>query len=315
MPSFLLGTTRQSYKLVSLNRNIMNINSDESNKYKWLNKLRDKYRLVVMNDTTFEERISFRLTRLNVFIALGTLSIVLIALTILLIAFTPLKEYIPGYTDVGLQKKVYNLAIKADSLETAFRQQDVYMRSIRNILEGKPINDTIVETQTESINYDSLVLDASANDSILRAEYESQNQFDLYFDEEGELYSNNPMDITYFTPLKGIITNHFSIADKHYAIDIVAKKNETIKATLDGTVIFADWTVKTGHVIAIQHYKNIISIYKHNSALLKKAGSLVKAGDPIAIIGESGELSTGPHLHFELWQNGTPVNPLNYMTF
>lgn len=315
MPSFLLGTTRQSYKLVSLNRNIMNINSDESNKYKWLNKLRDKYRLVVMNDTTFEERISFRLTRLNVFIALGTLIIVLIALTILLIAFTPLKEYIPGYTDVGLQKKVYNLAIKADSLETAFRQQDVYMRSIRNILEGKPINDTIVETQTESINYDSLVLDASANDSILRAEYESQNQFDLYFDEEGELYSNNPMDITYFTPLKGIITNHFSIADKHYAIDIVAKKNETIKATLDGTVIFADWTVKTGHVIAIQHYKNIISIYKHNSALLKKAGSLVKAGDPIAIIGESGELSTGPHLHFELWHNGTPVNPLNYMTF
>lgn len=293
----------------------MNRNTDESNKNKWINKLRDKYRLVVMNDTTFEERISFRLTRLNVFIALGTLSIVLIGLTILLIAFTPLKEYIPGYTDVGLQKKVYNLAIKADSLETAFRQKDVYLRSLRNILEGRPMDDTIVENPTVSINYDSLILDASVNDSILRAEYESQNQFDLYFDEEGELYSNNPMDITYFTPLKGIITNHFSIADKHYAIDIVAKKNETIKATLDGTVIFADWTVKTGHVIAIQHYKNIISIYKHNSALLKKAGSLVKAGDPIAIIGESGELTTGPHLHFELWQNGTPVNPLNYMTF
>lgn len=293
----------------------MNNQTDESNKNKWYYKLRDKYRLVVMNDTTFEERISFRLTRLNVFIALGTLSIVLIILTTLLIAFTPLKEYIPGYTDVGLQQKVYNLSAKADSLETAFRQQGVYMRNIRNILEGRPMNDTIVEEQTVPINYDSLVLEPSMEDSILRAQYENQNRFDLYFDDEGELYSDNPLDINYFTPLKGIVTSNFSIAEKHYGVDIVAKKNETIKATLDGTVIFADWTVKTGHVIAIQHHKNIISVYKHNSALLKKSGTFVKAGDPIAIIGESGELTTGPHLHFELWHNGTPVNPLNYMTF
>jgi len=289
--------------------------TEESNKDKWFNKLHDKYRLVVMNDTTFEERLSFRLTRLNVFIALGTLSIVLIVLTTLLIAFTPLKEYIPGYTDVGLQQKVYKLTAKADSLETAFRQQGVYMRSIRNILEGRPMDDTIAEEQSVPVNYDTLALEPSVEDSILRAEYESQNRFDLYFDDEGELYSDNPMDITYFTPLKGIVTNNFSIVEKHYGVDIVAKKNETIKATLDGTVIFADWTVETGHVIAIQHYKNIISVYKHNSALLKKAGSYVKAGDPIAIIGESGELTTGPHLHFELWHNGTPVNPLNYMTF
>lgn len=293
----------------------MDNQTDELNKDKWYYKLRDKYRLVVMNDTTFEERISFRLTRLNVFIVLGTLSIVLIVLTTLLIAFTPLKEYIPGYTDVGLQQKVYNLSAKADSLETAFRQQGVYMRSIRNILEGRPMDDTIVEVQSVPINYDSLALEPSMEDSILRAQYESQNRFDLYFDDEGELFSNNPLAITYFTPLKGIVTNNFSIAENHYGVDIVAKKNETIKATLDGTVIFADWTVKTGHVIAIQHHKNIISVYKHNSALLKKAGTYVKAGDPIAIIGESGELTTGPHLHFELWHNGTPVNPLNYMTF
>lgn len=293
----------------------MNLNIDDTNKNKWFSKLRDKYRLVVMNDTTFEERLSFRLTRLNVFIALGTLSIVLIVLTTLLIAFTSLKEYIPGYTDVTLQKKVYNLTSKADSLETAFRQQGVYLRSIRNILEGRPMDDTIVEEPNTPINYDSLALEPSTDDSILRAQYEQQNRFDLYFDDEGELFSENSTDITYFTPLKGIVTNNFSIAENHYGVDIVAKKNETIKATLDGTVIFADWTVETGHVIAIQHHKNIISVYKHNSALLKKAGTFVKAGDPIAIIGESGELTTGPHLHFELWHNGTPVNPVNYMTF
>lgn len=294
---------------------MMNFKNEESIKDKWYHKLRDKYRLVVMNDTTFEERISFRLTRLNVFIALGTLSIILIGLTTLLIAFTPLKEYIPGYTDVGLQQRVYTLTTKADSLETAFRQQDVYLRSIRNILEGKPMDDTSSYEQTQQVIVDSSALIPTQGDSILRAEYEEMNRFDLYFDEEGELYTENASDITYFTPLKGIITNNFSIAENHYGVDIVAKKNETIKATLDGTVVFADWTVETGHVIAIQHYKNIISVYKHNSALLKKAGSFVKAGDPIAIIGESGELSTGPHLHFELWHNGTAVNPINYMTF
>ncbi|MBC34743.1 MAG: peptidase M23 [Bacteroidetes bacterium] len=294
---------------------MINTKKDEQNKDKWYHKLRDKYRLVIMNDTTFEERLSFRLTRLNVFIALGTLSIVLIVLTTLLIAFTPLKEYIPGYTDVGLQQNVYRLSTKADSLEAAFRQQDLYMRTVRSILEGKPINDSIPQMQDSSINYDTLALDASAEDSALRAQYENQNRFDLYFNEDGELYADKGGNITCFTPLKGIVTTNFSLAENHYGVDIVAKKNETIKATLDGTVIFADWTVETGHVIAIQHTRNIISVYKHNSALLKKAGNYVKAGDPIAIIGESGELTTGPHLHFELWHNGTPVNPLNYMTF
>ncbi|MCG8377106.1 MAG: M23 family metallopeptidase, partial [Chlorobiales bacterium] len=269
----------------------------EKNKDKWYNKLRDKYRLVIMNDITFEERLSFRLTRLNVLILLSITAVLLIGLTILLIAFTPLREYIPGYTDVTLNQRVYELQSKADSMERIFYQRELYIQNIKNIMEGKLVQDTLVLNESTDARYDSIQMQRSIEDSLLRAEYDQQNKFDLYYDGQHILYGeNSPHNINFFKPLDGIITNGFSLAENHLGIDIVANKNETVKATMDGTVIFSDWTVETGHVIAIQHQRNYISIYKHNSAIFKKTGSFVKAGDPIGIIGETGELSTGPHL-------------------
>ncbi len=290
----------------------------ERKKEKWYYRLRDKYRLVVMNDITFEERLSLRLTRLNVFIVLGTTIILLIVLTTLLISLTPLREYIPGYTDLDLYQKVYDLQNKSDSLERSFAQKDLYFQNLKNIIEGNPIQDEIIIDTTEisGLNYDTITLSRSTEDSILRLDYENQNRYSIYFDNRGSSSENRAAsDLSFFTPVNGIVTTFFSLAENHFGIDIVAKENETIKATLDGTVILSDWTVETGYVIGIQHQKNYISFYKHNSALLKKVGSFVKAGDPIAIIGESGELTTGPHLHFELWYSGSPINPLNYMTF
>lgn len=291
---------------------------NDRKKDKWYYRLRDKYRLVIMNDITFEERLSLRLTRLNVFIVLGTTTILLIVLTTLLIALTPLREYIPGYTDLELYQKVYELQNKADSLERSFAQKDLYFQNLRNIIEGKPIqNEIVIDTSGNStINYDSITLTRSEEDSILRQEYENQNRYSIYFnDVNTSTEVSNMGNLAFFSPVSGIVTTHFSLAENHFGIDIVAKENETIKATLDGTVILSDWTVETGYVIAIQHQRNYVSFYKHNSALLKKVGSFVKAGDPIAIIGESGELTTGPHLHFELWYNGSAINPLDYMTF
>jgi len=288
-------------------------------KKKWYQKLRDKYRLVIMNENTFEERFSFRLSRLNVFLSLGTTAILLIVGTVYLIAFTPLREYIPGYTDVGIQKKVYDNMIKADSLEKAIALRDLYIQNLMKVFEGK-FEEFVPPADTEAhANYDTIKLRHSQEDSLLRAEIESQDAYNLTIDYNGADYLKKPRSgissYFFFTPVKGIITNVFNPSIKHYGIDIVAEKNEAIKATLDGTVIFADWTLATGYVIAVQHTHNLISVYKHNSTLLRKSGNYVKAGEPIAIIGETGEMSTGPHLHFELWYNGSPVNPSDYMNF
>ena len=294
--------------------------SSESKKEKrkhWINKLRNKYRLVIKDEGTFEEKISFRLSRLNVFVAIGTVAIILIDATTFLIAFTPLREYIPGYTDVALQKRVNDLLRLTDSLETEFKQNSLYIKNIKNIIEGKEIIEDTAKQTVQNINYDNIEYTRSVEDSILRAEYENGTSYNLYYNDNEELSAptSTLSSSVFFTPLKGIITTEFDLSARHYGIDIVARQNEAVKATLDGTVIFSDWTVETGYVISIQHKNNFISVYKHNSVLLKQEGNIVKAGEPIAIVGESGELTTGPHLHFELWYNGTPVNPKDYIAF
>ncbi len=284
---------------------------------KWYGKLRDKYRLVIMNNETYEERLSFRLSRLNVFLLTVTVSIILITLTIFIIAFTPIREYIPGYLDVNIPGKLYRLEQRADSLERSLRARDLYLRNIRNIIEGREIVDSIVPVRDAGIDYDSITIESSPEDSMLRAEYDARTKYNLFFYESEDLYDGalQISDIVFFIPVEGIIINKFNLAEKHYGVDIAASTESMIKSVQDGTIIFSDWTSETGHTIAIQHSGNFISLYKHNSMLLKSTGSFVKAGEPIAVSGDSGELTSGPHLHFELWHNGTPVDPEEYMTF
>ena len=283
----------------------------------WYYKLRNKYRLVISNEETFEEEFSFRISRLNAFVTIGTVAIVLIILTTFLIAFTALREYIPGYTDVTLRKRVVELQQLTDSLAVDFRQKSIYIQNIKNIIDGKEISEDTTDMVVETDNYQNIEYTRSVEDSLLRQSYDNETSYDLYYNEAEELSATSyeRMSTNFFIPLKGIITNEFNMARQHYGIDVVAKQNEAVKAALDGTVIFAGWTVETGYVISIQHQGKFISFYKHNSVLLKQQGNIVKAGEPIAIVGESGELSTGPHLHFELWYNGTPVNPKDYIAF
>jgi murein DD-endopeptidase MepM/ murein hydrolase activator NlpD len=294
---------------------------EKQGKKKWYQKFRDKYRLVVFHDDTFEEKLSFRLSRLNVFVSMVSLSILLIVVTTYIIAFTPLREYIPGYTNVGLTKQVYELERTADSLERVFMQKTVFLDNIRRIIDGyDEIADSIAvfgETgQPRAFSLDTITLRRSAEDSLLRMEFESARYNLLYDLQTGrDLRRRNIPVFNFFVPLSGTVTNRFNITAGHFGIDIVAKSNEAIKSTLDGTVIFADWTLDKGYVIGIQHPDNIISVYKHNSVLLKREGDPVRAGEPIAIIGETGELVTGPHLHFELWHNGAPVDPEEFISF
>lgn len=291
-------------------------------KEKWYHKLRDKYRLVIFHDETFEEKISFRLSRMNVFVLITSLSVFLIVITSYIIAFTSLREYIPGYTDVNLNRRVYQLQRTADSLEGVFRQKQLYFDNIKRIVEGGDFSDdsliAVNERQSRSgATYDTIRLVHSEIESELRSEFENSEKYNIQTDPTliPEARRRASTVASFFTPVKGTITNKFDPVQRHYGVDVVAKSNEAIKAALEGTVLFADWTVDKGHVIGIQHAGSFVSVYKHNSVLLKREGDFVRAGEPIAIIGESGELSTGPHLHFELWFNSTPVNPEDYISF
>ena len=279
---------------------------------KFISRLKSRYRLVIMNDETLEEKASFNLRPLNVFVSIGLGIILLITLTTFLIAFTGLREYIPGYADLKTQKRVYGLVLKTDSLETRLKARDKFIFNLRNIIGGSAEAAPLEKKPEKVTSYDTIhKLNKSPEDSALRLEIESSDPFDL----TESPASNNLNGFLFFPPIKGTVTNGFNAAKKHYGIDIVANANEPIKATLDGTVVFANFTSETGYVIGIQHANNLFSIYKHNSALLKKAGDFVKAGDVIAIIGNSGELSEGPHLHFELWYNSSPMNPKEFVAF
>lgn len=278
-----------------------------------IDRLKHKYRFVVLNDDTFEEKLSFRLSRLNVYTAFGVGSLFLIALVTVLIAFTPLREFIPGYTDVTIRKTGIENTIKIDSLENVLRQKEQYLTNINRIIQGEPLiyNDTVVVDS--SLNYKNIVNEKIPEDSLLRVMIETEEKYNL-FKSAGRTPSSIS-SLIFFNPIKGIVTEQFNAKKQHFGVDLVAPKNEVIKATLDGTVIFAEWTSETGYVIQLQHSNNLISIYKHNSVLHKKVGDKVKAGDVIAIVGNTGELSSGPHLHFELWYNGIPLNPQEYMLF
>lgn len=272
-----------------------------------------------MQEDTYEAKLSFRLSRLNVFILTGALAIFLIVITTFIIAFTPLREYIPGYTDIGLKQRVYELQLFADSLEREFYRKDLYLKNIQSIVEGKDPDPFQYKDTVAEQDYDMIRLTRSYEDSLLRAQYDNQAQYNIIYDGDAdEMFSESQVTKTFlnfFTPLSGIVTSEFDMTNKHYGIDVVSRENEAVKATLDGTVIFSDWNLETGYVIGIQHRYNFVSVYKHNSTLLKEIGSLVRAGETIAIVGESGELTTGPHLHFELWHNGAPVNPRDYVSF
>jgi murein DD-endopeptidase MepM/ murein hydrolase activator NlpD len=276
--------------------------------------IKDKYRVVVLNDNTFEEKIALRLNLLGIFILVGSITVVMTFLVISLVAFTPLREYIPGYGNVDQKKSLMILVNKADSLENALNAREWYIQNISNIINDslenkpqKPYKDTLVD-------YSKIKTEPSENDRGLRNEVESADKYSLNITDKTKPV-NSISNFVFFSPVKGIITSSFNLREEHYGTDVAAKENEFIKATLDGTVVFAGFTNNDGYVLQVQHNNNIVSVYKHNSELMVKTGDYVKAGRPIAIVGNSGETSSGPHLHFELWYNGSPINPQDYIVF
>jgi murein DD-endopeptidase MepM/ murein hydrolase activator NlpD len=286
-----------------------NIMQDKERLNTFWKKLLHKYRFVIMTDDSFEERLSVKLSRLNVVTFSGFVIFTCFFLTVLLITSTPLKEYIPGKSNTQVKKELIELAIKSDSLETKLYNRDVYLQNINNIITG---GELITPSASEAVQQTDgkISFEKSKEDSILRTAVESEEKGSII------IKKNNSNDfLVFFSPVNGMITDRFDNKTKHFGIDLVAKEKTRISSVLEGTVVISTWTSETGYIIGIQHKNDYFSLYKHNSVLLKSVGDFVNASDHIAIIGNSGELSSGPHLHFELWHQGTPVNPENYISF
>jgi hypothetical protein len=278
-----------------------------------IKKLKRRYHLKMVRESNLEEVLALHVSRYSVYLTIGVAIILIVGVVAASIAFTPLRELIPGYPDSKLQKMIVYNARMVDSLEHELLVRDQYLQSIQDIMQG-------IEPQTHQSphdtfqSYEHIDFSISKEDSLLRAQVDQESQFSIYGTGEEE-ESSNLAKVHFYPPLKGIVTNEFDMLQNHYGTDIVAKPNQVVSAVLDGVVIEATWSVEFGYIIQIQHEHNLVSAYKHNSELLKKVGTYVKAGDPIAIIGNSGELTWGPHLHFEMWFEGKPINPQDYINF
>ncbi len=275
-------------------------------------KLFTKNRLVILNEDSFEEIFSLKLTLMNVFVVATIGAILIITTTTFIIAFTPLREFIPGYASDELKRNATVLALKSDSLTNAIKKNEAYIASIKKILTGdvdfaQRNKDSIYATKIE--NGDVEEVQTSEADKKLRQEVAQEDKYNLFEKAQSKV------SVVLFPPAKGSITEKFSSNKKHFAVDVALAKNTPIKATLNGTVIFADWTPSTGNVIIIRHNNGFISVYKHAASLTKSQGDVVRTGEAIALAGSTGQESTGVHLHFELWKDGYAIDPTQFIEF
>jgi septal ring factor EnvC (AmiA/AmiB activator) len=288
-----------------------------------MEKLRDQYRLVIMNEETFEEVSSLKLSPLSVYVFTSSVLVATAILVTMLIVYTPLKRYIPGYGDFSREREVSELSSKVRQMEKEMEAHRRYNDNLRRILMGD-VASLSEESSESGPEADSTLYAApdeevsvTPEEELLRSAVEQGIFTSPAVSPAPSTGSSNiPLEqIVFMPPLKGEVTAGFDVQKDHFGIDIAAPRNTPVKATADGVVVLSGYTVETGYSIAIQHPNNTLSFYKHNSALLKKEGSAVRAGEAIAIIGNTGERTSGPHLHFELWYRGRPVDPGEYMVF
>ena len=278
----------------------------------FLKRIFNDYKVVVSSEDTFEEKLSFKANKINAFIIMLLYSIILIAFTISIVFFTQLREMVPGYSSSDLLNRAIYHTKKTDSLEQQIALNNKFYKSIEDVLSWNVdefISRDELSIDSNLINPDIFTISPNLQDSILRQYVENEDKFNLT---NNELVIENKM---FFSPIKGEITQSFNFNENHFAIDIAADIGTPVKSVLDGKIIFSEWSLETGYVVVIDHGENIISVYKHNSKTLKEQNDFVQAGEVIAYSGNQGNLSSGPHLHFELWKNGTPIDPEPLLNF
>ena len=276
-------------------------------------RIRFKYKLSFINEGTLEEVWSFRLSKLSAFVTLALFACFLIAVTALIIITTPIRNYLPGYLDVEVRKEIVENALRADSLERMVAIHELYLSNVAGILSGTLPLDSIRQIDSLATNDENYEIPRSPSEEAFVKEFAEEEKYNLTVLSDPEKV---PTDgVFFYKPVNGTVSAHYEAAIRHYGVDLVAKERESVLATLDGTVVYAGFDSNQGNVIQLQHKNGFISVYKHNALLLKEVGDIVQAGEAIALVGNTGKLSTGPHLHFELWYKGNPVNPEEYIAF
>ena len=276
----------------------------------WSN-IKFKYKLTIINENTLEEMVGIRVSKLNGISVLLSVLTVLFLIASAIIAFTPLRKYLPGYMNSDVRAQVVENALRVDSLQQLLERQNLYIMNIQDIFRGTVRIDTVHSIDSLTTVREDSLMERTQREMDFRKQYEETEKYNLT-----SITSRPDIEgMIFYRPTRGMITDSFDPDKRHYGTDIAANPGESVLATLDGTVILSTYTAETGYVIEVQHNQDFISVYKHCGSLLKKEGDIVQAGEAIALVGNSGQMTTGPHLHFELWHKRRAVNPEQYIVF
>ena len=275
------------------------------------NNIKFKYKLTIINENTLEEVVGLHVSKLNGLSVLLSVLNLLFLFAAAIITFTPLRNYLPGYMNSDIRAQVVENALRVDSLQQLVDRQNMYIMNIQDIFSGTVRVDTVQSMDSLTTMREDSLIARCEREEAFRRQYVETEKYNLTF-----ITSQPDVNgLIFYRPTRGMISDHFNAEKKHFGTDIAANPNESVLATLDGTVILSTYTAETGYLIEVQHNQDFVSVYKHCGSLLKREGDTVKGGEAIALVGNSGTLTTGPHLHFELWHRGRPVNPEKYIVF
>ena len=280
-------------------------------KHTLLDKLSERFHILLVNEKTLAKKKLFSSSTINLAGSIVFIFFLLLSTSFIVIYFTPLKEYFRGYTSIELRENAVENSMKLDSLENLYLAQSNYIKSLKNILSGNVSFDEIKENtfSLETNQVELEIVKTNKEDSLLRALVDEEDKYNA-LEIEGERFTT-----VLFPPVKGELSSGFDYDNKHYGVDIAMPENSPVHSISEGIVVFAEWTSETGFVIIAEHLNGLTSIYKHNSSIVKSQGDRIQTGEIIAFTGNTGSLTTGPHLHFELWYQGEPVDPKNYIEF
>lgn len=280
------------------------------NKAFW-NNIKFKYKLTILNENTLEEVAGLRVSKLNGLSVLLTVVLIIFAIAAAIIAFSPLRNYLPGYMNSEVRAQVVENALKVDSLQQLLDRQNLYIMNIQDIFRGTVKPDTVQSIDSLTKMRTDSLMERTEREEEFRRQFEEREKYNLTAITEVPEVDG----LIFYRPTRGMLSSHFDSDNRHYGVDIAANPDESVLSVLDGTVILSTYTAETGYLTAVQHGQELVSVYKHCGSLLKKEGEKVKAGEVVALVGNTGRQTTGPHLHFELWYKGRPLDPEKYIVF